>query len=197
VREHNKVLTSNNVNIVQTNLYLLRSEEIDVIHGLNTSAEIYNMMDINRLRPSSIHIISSDCKSIPTRFKRNEKRLPLDYDKYLIGRSYELFKNAIRSDKSLQLYKQNLFHFCESIKMTTEEIVSKYSGSENASESIKLQHMIEDYAILLQSKFRKGKISALNTDYSKPAFFGLIYTCCHGIDIHTFSLFLNHQWFLL
>jgi hypothetical protein len=44
--------------------------------------------------------------------------------------------------------------------MTTEEIVSKYSGSENASESIKLQHMIEDYAILLQSKFRKGKISA-------------------------------------
>jgi hypothetical protein len=122
--------------------------------------EIYNMMDINRLRPSSIHIISSDCKSIPTRFKRNEKRLPLDYDKYLIGRSYELFKNAIRSEKSLQLYKQNLFHFCESIKMTTEEIVSKYSGSENASESIKLQHMIEDYAILLQSKFRKGKISA-------------------------------------
>lgn len=122
--------------------------------------EIYNMMDINRLRPRSIHIISSDCKSIPTQFKRNEKRLPLDYDKYLIGRSYELFKNAIRSEKSLQLYKQNLFHFCESIKMTTEEIVSKYSGSENASESIKLQHMIEDYAMLLQSKFRKGKISA-------------------------------------
>jgi hypothetical protein len=31
--------------------------------------------------------------------------------------------------------------------MTTEEIVSKYSGSENIKETIKLQHMIEDYVL--------------------------------------------------
>ena len=44
--------------------------------------------------------------------------------------------------------------------MTTEEIVSKYSGSENVKQSIKLQHMIEDYVLLLQTKIRNGEISA-------------------------------------
>ena len=94
------------------------------------------------------------------RFRRKQPRLPLDYDKYLIGRSYQLFTSAIRSEKSLQLYKQNLWHFCDFIKMTTEEIVSKYSGSENVKDSIKLQHMIEDYVLLLQTKIRNKEISA-------------------------------------
>jgi integrase len=84
----------------------------------------------------------------------------LDYDKYLVGRSYQLFKNAIRSEKSLQLYKQNLWHFCDFVKMTTEEIISKYSDSENVKEAIKLQRMIEDYVLLLQTKVRNGEISA-------------------------------------
>src|SRR5215207_11242289 len=44
--------------------------------------------------------------------------------------------------------------------MTTEEIVSKYSDSENVKESIKLQHMIENYVLLLQTKVRNGEISA-------------------------------------
>jgi hypothetical protein len=108
----------------------------------------------------SIHTISSDGRNISKRFKRKEQRLPLEYDKYLTGRSYDLFKNAIRSDKSLQLYRQFLFHFCKVIKMTTEEIVSKYNSNENAKESAKLQYLIEDYAILLQNKVREGKITA-------------------------------------
>ena len=77
-----------------------------------------------------------------------------------VGRSYQLFKNAIRSEKSLQLYKQNLWHFCDFVKMTTEEIVSKYSDSGNVKESIKLQHMVEDYVLLLQTKVRNREISA-------------------------------------
>ncbi len=97
---------------------------------------------------------------MPRRFRRKQPRRPLDYDKYLVGRSYQLFKNAIRSEKSLQLYKQNLWHFCDFVKMTTEEIVSEYSGSENVKESIKLQRMIEDYVLLLQTKVRNGQISA-------------------------------------
>ena len=43
----------------------------------------------------------------------------------------------------------------------TEEIGSKYSGSEeNVKDAIKLQHMIEDYVILLQTKVRNGEITA-------------------------------------
>ena len=37
----------------------------------------------------------------------------------------------------------------------------------------------------------------VNSDYLKPASFGLIYTCCHDIDIRTFSLSANHRWLQL
>ena len=71
-----------------------------------------------------VHSIWSNDKSISKKFIRNEKRIPLNYDKYLIGRSYQLFKCALHSDKTLQLYKQQLWHFCNFIEMTTEEVVS-------------------------------------------------------------------------
>lgn len=115
----------------------------------------------NQLPQQSIHAITSDDRKKKHRyFTRKQPRLPLDYDKYLVGRSYQLFKNAIRSEKSLQLYKQHLWHFCDFVKMTTEEIVSKYCGSDNVKDSIKLQHMIEDYVLLLQTKVRNREISA-------------------------------------
>jgi len=97
---------------------------------------------------------------MPRRFRRKQPRLLLDYDKYFVGRSYQLFKNAIHSEKSLQLYKQNLWHFCNFVKMTTEEIVLKYSANENVKDSIILQRMIEDYVLLLQTQVRNGEISA-------------------------------------
>jgi hypothetical protein len=106
-------------------------------------------------------------KNINKPFKR-ERRLPLEYNKYFIGRSYQLFKNAIRSDKSLQLYKQHLFHFCDFLKMTTEQIVSTYSGGENAKGLINLQHMIEDYVILLQTKVRNKEITAMTATVMVP-----------------------------
>jgi hypothetical protein len=105
---------------------------------------------------------------MPKRFKRKNKRLPLDYDKYLIGRSYQLLKNAVRSEKSLQLYKRNLFHFCEFVKMTTEEIVTRYDSNQNAKESIKLQHIVEDYAILLQGKVNNQEITAQTCNVMIP-----------------------------
>jgi hypothetical protein len=40
-------------------------------------------------------------------------------------------------------------------------------------------------------------VPTVNIDYLKLASFGLIYTCCHDIDIHTFWLFVNHHWFPL
>jgi hypothetical protein len=85
--------------------------------------------------------------------------MPLNYDKYLVGRPYLLFKSAVRSEKSLQTYKQNLWHFCDFIGMSTEEIVSKYRGS-NGEEAMKLQQKVEDHVLLLQTKISNGEITA-------------------------------------
>jgi integrase len=102
------------------------------------------------------------------RLTRKQQRLPLDYDKYLVGRSYQLFKTAIHSEQTVQLYKQHLFHFCDFVKMTAEEIVSKYGASENGKDSIKLQHMIEDYTLLLQTKITRGEITSGTAHVSIP-----------------------------
>ena len=105
------------------------------------------------------HDIPSNSKSISEKFIRNEKRIPLNYDKYLIGRSYQLFKCALHSDKTLQLYKQYLWHFCNFIDLTTEEIVSKYAG-DNMKEVIRLLRIVEDYVLFLQAKISNGEITA-------------------------------------
>jgi hypothetical protein len=52
--------------------------------------------------------------------------------------------------------------------MTTEEIVSKYSGGENVKASINLQHKIEDYVILLQTKVRNKEITAMSATTMIP-----------------------------
>ena len=83
----------------------------------------------------------------------------MDYEKYLIGRSYLLFKSAVRSEKSLQLYKQYLWHFCDFIGMSTEEIVSKYTSSDG-KETMRFQQAVEDYVLLLQTKISNGEITA-------------------------------------
>ena len=93
---------------------------------------------------AAVHAISSYDRNISKKFTRNEKRIPLNYDKYLIGKYYQLFKYALHSDKTLQLYKQHLWHFCNFIEMTTEEIISKCAG-DNIKEVILLQRIVEDY----------------------------------------------------
>src|SRR5947209_7566773 len=85
--------------------------------------------------------------------------MPLDYNKYLVGRSYLLFKSAVHSQKSLQAYKQNLWHFCNFIKMSTDEVVLKYRDK-NPVETINFQQLVEDYVLFLQTKISNGKITA-------------------------------------
>jgi integrase len=116
----------------------------------------------------TVHSIMSHYTNMHKRFRRKQRRLPLEYDKYFTGRSYQLFTNTIRSDKSLQLYKQHLFHFCDFLKMTTEQIVSTYSGRENIKALVNLQHMIEDYVILLQTKVRNKEITAMTATVMVP-----------------------------
>lgn len=93
--------------------------------------------------------------------------MPLDYDKYLVGRSYLLFKSAVRSEKSLQLYRQNLWHFCDFIGLSTEEIVLKYRGS-SGKETMKLQQMVEDHVLLLQTKITNREITATTGQTTIP-----------------------------
>ena len=116
-------------------------------------------------QPATVHTIPSSIKGITNDSGRKRRRLPLDYDKYLLGRSYQLFENAIHSEKTLQLYKQLLFHFCDTVQMTTEEIVSKYG---KVKEFIKFQRLIEIYVLLLQSKVRNGEITAGTCNVSLP-----------------------------
>jgi integrase len=115
---------------------------------------------------ATVHKIPSYIKDITNHFG-NKRRLPLDYDRYLLGRPYQLFKGAIRSEKTFILYRHHLFHFCDSVQMTTEEIVSKY-GNGKVKESIKLQQLIEDYVLLLQTKVQNGEITAGTCDVSLP-----------------------------
>ena len=63
-----------------------------------------------------------------------------------------------------------MFHFCDFVQMTTEEIVSIYGSgiNENVKESIKLQQMIENYVIFLQTKVRNGEITAGSCVVSLP-----------------------------
>jgi hypothetical protein len=52
----------------------------------------------NQLPQQAIHIVtSSDNKNKHRYISRKQPRLPLDYDKYFVGRSYQLFTSAIRS----------------------------------------------------------------------------------------------------
>jgi hypothetical protein len=52
--------------------------------------------------------------------------------------------------------------------MTTEQIVSTYSGGENVKALINLQHKIEDYVILLQTKVRNKEITAMTATVMIP-----------------------------
>jgi hypothetical protein len=64
----------------------------------------------------------------------------------------------------MRLYKNGLWHFCDFLKMTTEEIASKYcnggfteeespsSINNNKESTFKLQQKVEDYILLTQTR---------------------------------------------
>jgi integrase len=111
--------------------------------------------------------------------RRNKKKPRLDHDKYLIGRSYQLFKSAVRSEKTLSIYKNELWHFCDFVKMNTEEIVSKYgsgnccNGDVNVNECrrandnneppLKLQQKIEDYVLRIHTRIKNNELKTATT----------------------------------
>ena len=86
----------------------------------------------------------------------------------LAGRSDELFKSAISSDKTLILSKNELSHFCDYVRMSTKEIIGKYGG-ENAKEVINLQRIIEDYIMLIPIRIKKHEIKAANGQVTIPS----------------------------
>jgi integrase len=71
----------------------------------------------------------------------------------------------------MRLYKNGLWHFCDFLKMTTEEIASKYcnggfteeespssSTNSNKESTFKLQQKVEDYILLTQSRTLNNKL---------------------------------------
>ena len=112
-------------------------------------------------------MLSSYGKNISKKFARNEKRVLLNYDKYLIDRSYQLFRGALHSDKTLQLYKQQLWHFCNFIKMITKNITSRYVEG-NINRVIQLQHILQDYALFIQAKITSEQITTASAHSMIP-----------------------------
>lgn len=86
------------------------------------------------------------------------------------------------------VYKNRLWHFCNFLQMTTEEIASKYGANNgnyyanerssmdsidsnnnennaNIQTSLKLQHKVEDYILLIQTRLSNNnfKRNSINT----------------------------------
>jgi hypothetical protein len=118
---------------------------------------------------NKIYSISSSGNGTSILTRRKQKRpQKIDYDIYLLGRPYELFKGSIRSKETFILYRRQLFVFCSYMKMNTEDIVSKYGqfikvkgkNKPNLEGQIELQKLVEDYVLTLQNKVNTGLIKA-------------------------------------
>lgn len=100
-----------------------------------------------------------------------------DYDKWFVGRSYQLFKSGIKSDNTLEFYRRNLYFFCIWAKMTTEELVSKYSAyviqdgkhRPNIEGQIEVQKLIENYVLFLRERVDNHEIEATSCATRVPA----------------------------
>ena len=116
-------------------------------------------------------------------FTRIQRRSSLDYDKYLKGRSYQLFKSAIRSEKTMVIYRNYLWHLCDFLQLNTEEIVSRYGPTNNnyanhenntdIQAPFKLQQKVEDYLLLMQTRLSNNnfKRNSINTLMPAVKFF--------------------------
>ena len=66
-------------------------------------------------------------ESTQTRKKKKAVVFRRDYDKYLVGRSYAVFKRAIKTERTLEFYRRNLCYFLVHAGMDTEQIVQRYA----------------------------------------------------------------------
>lgn len=89
-----------------------------------------------------------------------------NYEKYLVGRSYKLFRSGIRAEKTVVFYNRCLYFFCSHLDMSTEQIVGKYGPyliengkrTHNLDAQVELQRLVEDYVLDLQDKAMKGEL---------------------------------------
>ena len=107
----------------------------------------------------------SSHERIPRSFAR-ARPVQLDYAKYLVGRSFTVFKAGIKTSHTLETYSFNLYHFCEFLGMNTDEIAAKYNpiikhkgrSVANLDGANELHSKIEDYIMTLLRKVEGGKI---------------------------------------
>lgn len=87
-------------------------------------------------------------------------------EKYLQGRSYQLFKRGIRAKKTLEYYERGLYHFCDYLQLTTEQIVEKCGpfvkkngkSRPNVEGLMEFQRHFENYVLVLQERVDAGEI---------------------------------------
>lgn len=124
-----------------------------------------------------IHTISSNVQGMSLLNYKRKRPPKHNYDKYLTGRSYRLFKSGIRSKETLRTYKKGLFYFCDHLQMTTDELIRKYNPILNLNNNyvanvaglMELQKIIEDYVLRLQTWVSEGKIKpATCANYLPP-----------------------------
>ncbi|HEX7031427.1 MAG TPA: hypothetical protein VF172_00360 [Nitrososphaera sp.] len=133
----------------------------------------------NARSTQKIHAISSSVrqkgKSI-TGFP-SKKAEKLDLDRYLVGRSYQLFKGGIKNDKTLELYRRNLYYFCDFVKKPTEQIADQHGPYKKVNgrnrpdiEGIQeLQKLVENYVLRLQERVGLKEIKASSCVARIPA----------------------------
>lgn len=103
------------------------------------------------------HFISSLVRDRYFRFGKTPRIE--DYDKYLVGDSFNKLMNAKNlSPKTKDVYKGYIYHFCKSIGLTTDEIVIEYSRSGKYSH--KFQNLVEKHILALNEDVDKGFIKA-------------------------------------
>jgi hypothetical protein len=81
----------------------------------------------------------------------------LDYEKYLVGRPYLLFKSAVRSEKVFS----HINSIC-GISVILWECQQKkwFRNIKRWERNHETQQMVEDYVLLLQTKISNGEITA-------------------------------------
>lgn len=124
-------------------------------------------------------ILSQKMTAAETQIATKRPRLPKkDFDKFLMGRSYAVFRRAIKTQTTLDFYRRNLCYFLSHIGMTTEEVVEKYSPyivtkdgehKPNVQGQIALQKLVEEYMLYLAERVDRGEIKPSSVITIMPA----------------------------
>jgi hypothetical protein len=131
-------------------------------------------------RHEEIHRISSHIRQPGNSYSvfRGKRHQRVEYDRYLVGRSYRLFRQAIKTAQTLKNYNRNLCYFRKFVGMSTEDLVKAHEpfivvddkktpnfgwGGQQA-----LQMKIENYVLALQERVNRGEIEPATCVVSLP-----------------------------